>query len=1002
MAELLLKYVAEQASSDNNVRRNAELQFSRLASEDPSSTAYFLMDQASNQTGGIDVRQQCLLHLKQMVPKYWSMGFASFVGPPINPQLKQAIRSNLLELSTSIHSKIRSGAAYVIVQIAAADYPDEWPDLMKLLFEMSGDYDHEPRIIGALTVFTDLFDDLITEDQFWEGGVGNQVGERILKLLTTNVGYETKSMAVKLYENVCQNFQSQEAFNSSDRKQYVIHHINQAFPILLQVLNFNANDENQFVFKTNTYKVLRIYIESFDKKIDANLKSDLFNLSLTDFSHISTLYATHILDSDTSSSDKSQVEMILGNLLKEILDTINAISSSVTLPPGCIENFNKSLLISATLPQDSVDNYKADINEYVTEITGLNLDSKVRQTIFDLLSEINQSDAKLIFEFVKNLSTNSPSLQLEAQIYLFECIIQNEASFDTNAIDLLNNFSQLINCNSNPLLIGRCFLMLPYFFEKFESVPANEFGVKALINMIKFATDYDSEDFEIVKFSALVSITLYKNLLEFETCFDQSIKHVVQEQIFKLTYSMVEESDSDSLATLLDTVTAAIIIDPVQASKILVDSGVNVIDLIFKVSFKDSANIQLTISATECLQTLLEGISIENYIGSCERSLPFIYNIINNAIAKSNQVEYAPELYLSLELLSIIIKSVPQGEIPDSIFQYTFPIIKTLILSTTDNQILQSAGEVFNNMLKRASTSFVNYSDPNGVLGMNSLLEIVSKFLSPELSDSAAMNTGLIILTLTKQFQSYLGFDFLSQILVATANRLVIAKETITIENLIMVFCNLVLSSPEELINFLSNSIEVSMSNGQKLNALDAILPIWFNSFEVTRGYEKIKQNALALGKIFILGDSRVENLIVNGDIIPYDTDKIITRSMSNSLPDRFTQIPASLKILKLLIGELSFQNQQPNAEEYLPIDQNDEDDEGWEDLDSVGVPNFEKLQSFVDDDGDNDKPSDDSLNQLLQTFFRECIAKNLGNFQRYYEMLSDDEKKVVTEYVAF
>ncbi|KAF6069147.1 hypothetical protein FOB64_003495 [Candida albicans] len=116
-------------------------------------------------------------------------------------------------------------------------------------------------------------------------------------------------------------------------------------------------------------------------------------------------------------------------------------------------------------------------------------------------------------------------------------------------------------------------------------------------------------------------------------------------------------------------------------------------------------------------------------------------------------------------------------------------------------------------------------------------------------------------------------------------------------------------------------------------------------------------------------------------------------------MPDKFTQISASLKILKLLVSELQFQCQQPNAEEYLPA-QEDDNDDGWEDMDDIGVPNFEKLKSYINDDEKHE--ADEGLKNLLTQFFRECTAKNLGDFQRYYEELSDDEKKVITENLIF
>ena len=87
---------------------------------------------------------------------------------------------------------------------------------------------------------------------------------------------------------------------------------------------------------------------------------------------------------------------------------------------------------------------------------------------------------------------------------------------------------------------------------------------------------------------------------------------------------------------------------------------------------------------------------------ACEKSLPFIFNIM-----QSSNGDYTPELYLSLELLSIIIKSCPGGELPAQIFLYAFPILRKMLLDSFDNQILQSGGEVFNELIKRDPNHFL-------------------------------------------------------------------------------------------------------------------------------------------------------------------------------------------------------------------------------------------------------------------------------------------------------
>lgn len=183
----LIDLVLNQTSSDNEIRKNAEIQFSQIVKQDPSNATQTILQLALDISLPLDVRQACLLHLKRLVPQYWSMGFESFIGPPINQDTKQLIRSKLLQLATSTpESKIRSGAAYAIVQIASVDYPDEWPELINELYSATTQFQNETALLGGLQVLTDLFDDLITEEQFWEGGVGKEVVGHLNNILSQN------------------------------------------------------------------------------------------------------------------------------------------------------------------------------------------------------------------------------------------------------------------------------------------------------------------------------------------------------------------------------------------------------------------------------------------------------------------------------------------------------------------------------------------------------------------------------------------------------------------------------------------------------------------------------------------------------------------------------------------------------------------------------------------------------------------------------------------------
>jgi hypothetical protein len=115
--------------------------------------------------------------------------------------------------------------------------------------------------------------------------------------------------------------------------------------------------------------------------------------------------------------------------------------------------------------------------------------------------------------------------------------------------------------------------------------------------------------------------------------------------------------------------------------------------------------------------------------------------------------------------------------------------------------------------------------------------------------------------------------------------------------------------------------------------------------------------SVIALSKIFALNDPRVIQTMVKGDLIIPESNRIMTRSAAkkssfylavtkyyyaNRLgldPDQFTIIPASLKIIKVLIEELlSASGIQSAANQLAAAEFADEegDDDGWEDVPSV------------------------------------------------------------------
>lgn len=993
-----LQVIADLQNPNNHVRGEAEAKYEQMLQQNPEQTATGLMEIITKPEANIGIKQLCLINMKQLVPKYWSMGFPNFVGPPLSQPLKQLIRSQLLYIIALPDARIRGAAAYCIVQIAAADYPDEWPSLLDDLYTMLVDFNNSDAVIGALTVFGELFDDLITEDQFWEGDVCNQVTKNLAVLFQApQAKVDVKMAGVKFYEHaVLASLRSPEAFASDQRKQMVTQQITVMLPLILQLIAevqaTNTNSIEQWTLRLYLYKVVSAFIGSFNKRIELVVKQKAMELAVTDLQNNIGIYRSVVVNGDSIDgiSPGSDPATTLTNMMSDIVDTVGLASHSVVIPEAALDNLFEVLRLGCVLPQERVESYEADFNDYVTDITGLATNASLRESITEFITDAPGALATCFWQLALNRVFQTEGLDLEACLFLMEQLLVNEdGEFDASqASEILQRLSGTFGANE--LVNSRLFLVLPRFFEKFEDVLGVQLAAKPIVEMVSVAKQLTSL---LVKISGLVSFTYYVNFLDVSKLFSATEGPEVQQAIFEVADLLVDDAEEDGLPPLLEAITAATKINPSLAT--------NVTELIFKITLKDAANVQLSLDAKDALVELLQLTPQSSYLQVASTALPIIIGTITNTTQ-----EYTPELYILLELLGVMFGDYPATQnFPKQVFDEAFPVVSKVIMALGDNQILQSGAEVLNKLIERASNYVVEYRDSDGKLGIEIILELLARLLSPQLDDLAAMYTGLVILSLVEKFQSYLSTDYLVKILDATVQRLVIAKHPVTIENLILVFCHLILSAPNDMVTFLkTTNVQVE---GHQCLALAAVLPIWFESYEVTRGYEKITKNLMALGKLFSLNDADVTALQVNGDIIPYDGDKIITRSMKKQMPDRYTQILAMLKILKLLVGELQFQMQQPDEKDYN-IEAEDDGNDGWEDLEDVGVPNYEKLKSYVgegDDDDDNNHDndnSDGSLLHFLKHFFRECTQKNMGNFEHWFPQLADDEKTAIMEAVAF
>lgn len=138
-----------------------------------------------------------------------------------------------------------------------------------------------------------------------------------------------------------------------------------------------------------------------------------------------------------------------------------------------------------------------------------------------------------------------------------------------------------------------------------------------------------------------------------------------------------------------------------------------------------------------------------------------------------------------------------------------------------------------------------------------------------------------------------------------------------------------------------------------------------------------------------------------------YQAEQYANETTSCADPDKYTSIPASLKIVKVLIEELlsasgvrAASNAASAAMASAQLDLEEEDgDDDWEDdddtLDLTLGSTKADLMSFME--GSQRQP-DDETQAYLTEFFIRCGRENLANFQDWYGLLTEEEKAKLNE----
>lgn len=458
----------------------------------------------------------------------------------------------------------------------------------------------------------------------------------------------------------------------------------------------------------------------------------------------------------------------------------------------------------------------------------------------------------------------------------------------------------------------------------------------------------------------------------------------------------LEDAD-DVKAALIETLRDAISLNTVAAL-----DTTPALDLFFTLASDAASNFQLFTLMTESFEAIVEDVVASGqhdaYVRLCTKTIPSL----TGAFDVANMTQESALTNLAAELVAALA-GYGLEPLPDGFVSAVMPKLNRVLMEATDADLVRPATLAVKHMLQKGPSQFLAWSDPTThKSAVEITLTIINRLLnSPDVEEAAADEVGGLSLELvTKAGADQLG-TYLMELLRAVAIRLASAERAAFVQSLLMVFVGLSIAAPKEVIDFLAQ-VDI---NGQ--SGLSVVLPKWLENSITFAGFDEIRQNVVALSKIYSLDDPRVKAIGVKGDLIVEDTGRIKTRSQARKNPDRYTTVSANIKILKVLVEELSsattskFANldhaSAANAAAELDSEGSDDGDE-WEDVGDTGALDLgsaatkARLMAWGNSDSPtSERARDDETAEYLSAWFRDESTK--PQFQADYTALNDEEK---------
>ncbi|KAG1180299.1 hypothetical protein G6F70_000463 [Rhizopus microsporus] len=1004
------------ANPDGAIRQAAENQLKELAvqPEFPISLAKLTVSQQ------FPVPQ---LTLKSYVTTHWSSkNDDKFIGPEAPPEAKAAVREIIITGLQDPESKIRVVSAYVVSKIAHDDFPEDWPQLFDILLNyLKGS--NTDSVHGAMHVLLEMVKKDISIQQLPQ--IGPVLIPEMFRILTSDNAYSfsTRGRAVDIFTSCVEMLSTLRAENPTLADQFIAPIIPQWLEAYVVILNHHVQDDpkratEEYGLKMKVVKCICSISAEFPKYISANLPK-LFEPIWTELYSLKERYVAEFI-SDSGEigetfADSDGNEIGFQNLLYALFDFVAGACNKKTVrelfvKDGTTTPFFEQLLyvyiIYMQITQEQVEMWSMDANQYVADEEDGTYTFNARVASIDVLLSLQEAFPVPFFRALTAAVQRHIAESNEARAagngdwwkIQESCLLAvgrlSEELTDALAdpaknvqFDLKSLFDHVVledmKASEYPFLQGRAFVFASEFAKVLPTEMASQY-VSVAVHALQSPTSGIP-----VKISALRALNNYCKYLNAVYISNYQV------QIMEGTCLLLPNATEESLMLLLDTLGSAIKINQEVTAKydqILTPA-------ILQVWQKYASDSIITSYILDLFEELAKNSFY--YAALCQTALPFIRQVFTTP--NTDPVVQAS----AIDLLTAMTTFGP-SPLPREFTEQMFPELMQLVWNVHDIDVHQSAQECLKKLISKDCERLLQWHDGSGKSALDYIMHFIARLLEPTGSDSDALFVGDLIVTLIQKAGNSIA-PVLPDVLTAVLGRLMNTDSQPFIQSLVMVFAHLIISQQETVFNYLCN-IQISGKSG-----LEILMTTWCDNYDSFSGYYTLKVSAVALSKMFLANDPRLQNIHVKGEIVVNPNGGIVTRSRAKKNPDQYTAIPVPAKIIKLLIADTTntlLADQHP-VEDAESVGDDDETGE-WEDVedDLFATRNdinylSDMLANIENNDDEEDNPDlkNDPIYQTdmkvyLTDFLRNCHVHNINHFNEICTSQLNQEEKDTLNYI--